>query len=196
MKPIGTYSGRLVNPAQIREHDICIHDIAYHLSRINRYNGCTHGEPYNVADHSILASYLVDQDDAHLCMATLMHDSGEAYLGDMMSPLKESFTAYREIEAAVTTTVGVALGFTPSYRHDDVKRADYQMRRLEMEQLTVFPERCYPDVDMPEHVSQLSIEPMGWQQAYFSFITRFHELRVRMEAEKAQQPELQLDANS
>ena len=44
--------------------------------------------------------------------------------------------------------------------------------------------------------TQSKIHEIQTRQAYFAFIARFHELRVRMEAEKAQQPELQLDVES
>lgn len=174
MTHIGTPSGKLVSPTNLRACDVTLHDIAWNLSRTNRYNGATQGEPYSVAEHSLLCSYAVDQSDPALCMAALMHDAQEAYLGDMISPLKDSFKAYREIEACVAIQIGAALGYHSTYRFKDIELVDRAMLRKEIQELTLFPKHTYEDLpvmDLPE------IKCIDWKQAYNQFMNRFNELK-------------------
>lgn len=85
MEPwILTYTGRKFWPLEPKAEDVCIEDIAHALSNICRYGG--HSKHfYSVAQHSWLVSYLVHEDNA---LWGLMHDAAEAYIGDMVSPLK------------------------------------------------------------------------------------------------------------
>jgi hypothetical protein len=85
------------------ESDIRLLDISLALSRIQRFGGhCKRGVTYSVAHHSVLVSILVEKelgrpDDA---LAGLLHDATEAYLGDMISPLKKLVPAYHVIESS------------------------------------------------------------------------------------------------
>jgi len=80
-----TFTGRKVNPLELKEEDICIEDIAHSLSLICRYNG--HCKVfYSVADHSIRVARMLEGSGWEL--GALMHDSAEAYLGDVIRPLK------------------------------------------------------------------------------------------------------------
>lgn len=65
-------------------------DIAHALSRLNRFSGHTHGEPYSVAHHSMLVADLLASWGAppEVVREGLLHDAPEAYYGDLVSPLK------------------------------------------------------------------------------------------------------------
>jgi hypothetical protein len=78
-----TYSGRidLLHPTC---DQINIDDIAVGLSRGHRFNGQTIAA-YSVAQHSELVSYYCDEQDA---FKGLLHDADEAYLCDMVRPVK------------------------------------------------------------------------------------------------------------
>ena len=76
---IPTYTGKTVNPLALRPEDICIEDIAHHLSMLCRWTGAMR-EFYSVAEHSIRVSYTVPPQDA---LWGLLHDAPEAYLGDL-----------------------------------------------------------------------------------------------------------------
>jgi hypothetical protein len=52
---IRTFTGRYVNPLAVRARDICMEDIAHHLSIINRYTGASPW-PMSVAQHSVLCA--------------------------------------------------------------------------------------------------------------------------------------------
>lgn len=63
---------------------ITVQDIAAGLSKVCRFGGQIK-QFYSVAQHSILVSRLVP---AELKLAALFHDATEAYLGDVVKPLK------------------------------------------------------------------------------------------------------------
>lgn len=63
---------------------ITIEDIASSLSKICRFGGCI-PEFYSVAQHTLLVVELAPD---NLKKAALLHDAAEAYLGDVIKPLK------------------------------------------------------------------------------------------------------------
>lgn len=87
-------SGKPFFPLDPRPDEIEIDDIAIALSRICRFGGHT-TTFYSVAEHSILVSLLVP--DEHRLTA-LLHDATEAYIGDMIRPLKSQIPQFSEIE--------------------------------------------------------------------------------------------------
>lgn len=91
--------------------DILIDDIATALSRICRFNGQSL-KFYSVAEHSVLMARYIwrTTDDRELAFAALMHDAGEAYLGDVVKPLKSLLPDYQKIEQACDTAVLAVFG--------------------------------------------------------------------------------------
>ena len=81
---IETYTGKKVYPLRPDEETLCVEDIAHALALTCRFGGhCS--EFYSVAQHSCLVSDLCPDG---LKLAGLMHDAAEAYLGDVVSPIK------------------------------------------------------------------------------------------------------------
>jgi hypothetical protein len=80
-RTIYTYSGRLIDVLDPRPADIAPEDIAHALACTCRFNGHSR-EFYSVAQHSILV--------AEICGHPwgLLHDAAEAYMGDIVRPLK------------------------------------------------------------------------------------------------------------
>lgn len=81
---INLHSGSKIKLDDPSPGDINIGDIAHALSHICRWGGHS-PRFYSVAQHSVLVSYLAPKE---LRMAGLLHDSPEAYLGDVVKPLK------------------------------------------------------------------------------------------------------------
>jgi hypothetical protein len=67
-------------------------DIAHSLSMQCRFNGHT-SSFYSVAQHCYLVADLVPAEHQ---LAALLHDATEAYVGDMVRPLKEGMRDYAE----------------------------------------------------------------------------------------------------
>lgn len=91
-----TAGGRAYWPTDPRPEDVFIEDIAHALAHICRYGGHS-PRFYSVAEHSVHVSYLVPPEDA---LHGLMHDSAEAYCGDIVRPLKGDLAGYADIEDA------------------------------------------------------------------------------------------------
>lgn len=99
---IQTYTGRRVDPLELRVDDLEILDVAHALARLCRYNG--HCEGFlSVARHSLWVSTRVAVRHPELALAGLLHDAAEAYLGDMPGPVKHSpaMAPFREAEEAI-----------------------------------------------------------------------------------------------
>ncbi len=78
---------------------LMLKDIAHSLSNICRYNGhCK--KNYNVAQHSVYvaqeARYLGANNETWL--AALLHDGGEAYVGDVCRPIKRRIPEFKKCE--------------------------------------------------------------------------------------------------
>lgn len=95
------HSGTRVYPNDISSFDINLQDIAHHLTNIQRFGGALPFDiKYSVAEHSInLCRYALDRyGDQSLGAACLLHDASEAYLGDVVSPLKTLLKDYKKLE--------------------------------------------------------------------------------------------------
>lgn len=82
---ITTYTGKKLSFIDPQPEDICIEDIAHHLSLICRFNGACRTF-YSVAQHSVHVAEIVLPG---AIPQALLHDAGEAYYGDITSSLKE-----------------------------------------------------------------------------------------------------------
>ncbi len=121
--PINTFSGKLFNLWEATPKDICIKDIAHALSLQCRFNGhCS--EFYSVAQHSIMVARAVSgmTDNPGLWLSALLHDASEAYLGDVIKPLKVHLPEYAKIEARVMELI--EMKWDVGHHNPLIKRAD------------------------------------------------------------------------
>jgi len=86
---IQTYTGKSFDLLNINPDLIDIEDIAHALSMQCRFNGHIR-EFYSVAQHCVLVAQYLKHAlfGRNVIMAGLLHDAAEAYLGDVVSPLK------------------------------------------------------------------------------------------------------------
>lgn len=92
-------SGRYFDLADPKPDQFTLADIAAGLSKICRYNGQI-DRFYSVAEHSVWCAIqaAVDGHPTTCVAATLMHDSPEAFVGDVCRPLKRMLSNYADIE--------------------------------------------------------------------------------------------------
>ena len=104
--------------------DVEIRDIAHSLSLQCRYNGHV-PRFYSVAQHSLLVEEIAAMGGYGWNLAALLHDAAEAYVGDMVSPLKRRLPAYQREEASVNRVIGIHFDMHPGFEDmPGVKVAD------------------------------------------------------------------------
>jgi 5'-deoxynucleotidase YfbR-like HD superfamily hydrolase len=112
-------SGQCFNVREPRPEQISLTDIAHHLSNVCRFGGAVR-EFYSVAEHCVYVSRLVAPELAPLA---LIHDAQEAYLGDVIKPLKNCLPDYQALEHIWEAAIAARFGFA-SLKHPDIKTAD------------------------------------------------------------------------
>lgn len=82
---VPTFTGRQVDLLSPAAADIAIEDIAHGLAYSTRFNGQTK-TPITIAQHCVMGSYFFDE--PALALGFLLHDAAEAYMGDLVRPLR------------------------------------------------------------------------------------------------------------
>jgi hypothetical protein len=130
---IETGSGVFFDFANPRAEDVLLDDVAMALSNSCRFNGLVL-RFYSIAEHALLVRRLVKAAGRpDLGYAALHHDDEEAYLGDVVKPLKQFLgDGYSQLAARVNAAVGEAFGIDPDLFHDPaLKTADRLALRIE-----------------------------------------------------------------
>ena len=177
MSKIVTHYGNVIDLLDPDPADISLFDIAHNLSHLCRFNGATKYR-YSVAQHSLFVSRLVSPQHA---LQALMHDATEAYLGDVVKPLKELLPDYQTLEDRMWASICEALGIEP-YLTEEVHRGD--VSAYLKERVTLIGKPILEDPDYHRYVGQLIIdeEIPGDQdpnEVKQEFMTRFHTLKRR-----------------
>lgn len=137
MSKILLHSGKMLDLSNPAYEDVDIDDIAHGLSNICRFNGSC-PRFYSVAEHSILVSMMVPKP---MAAVALLHDAHEAYIGDIVTPVKEIIGSDRlsALKARLDDAIWSKLlkpGAAPF--HDmEIDIADRRM--LQVEQSKFFP---------------------------------------------------------
>ena len=130
---IETLSGQMFDFAAPTVASVDLGDIATALSNTCRFAGHVK-RFYSVAEHACLVYGLVKEAGfpPDVCYAALHHDSHEAYLGDVPTPLKALIKetapqVWERLEWRINLVISSALGIDQSLlAHDAVKAADTQ----------------------------------------------------------------------
>ena len=94
-----TYTGKKVDPLEVQPEDITLEDIAHALSLMCRGNGqVVHF--YSVGQHCINCAKEAKARgwSERLQLGCLLHDAAEAYMSDLITPIKVYMPQYYEIE--------------------------------------------------------------------------------------------------
>lgn len=170
-----TFTGRQFFPLDPAADEVDPSDIAHALSLICRYGGHTL-RFYSVAEHCVLMSHAVA--DEHALWA-LLHDATEAYVGDMVRPLKHHLPQYQAIEARVWDVIALRFGLrgfnqvTPAMPVE-VKEADNRILLDERAALLAPP----PHAWQQDGLEPLGVRVQGWppEVAELRYRARLQEL--------------------
>lgn len=129
-----TASGRQFWPLDPRPEEIVIGDIAQALSQLCRYGGQSI-RFYSVAEHCV---HVANHAPTELKLTALLHDASEAYLCDIIRPIKSFLTNYLEIEAGLERAIAERFGLVYPWA-PEVKRLDTAILADERDQIMAPP---------------------------------------------------------
>lgn len=165
-----TYTGRAFYPTAPTVDTVDPVDIAHALSMICRYGGHVR-RFYSVAEHCVLMSHAVPPVDA---LWALLHDATEAYVGDMVRPLKRAMPEYRRVEDRLMAVICERFGIEPAMPAS-VHAADTRILYDERDALLTPSPRPWASL---EGFVPLGVEVQGWQpaSAELRYLERLSEL--------------------
>ena len=128
---MNTYSGKQFYPMEMEEKDICIEDIAHALSLLCRGGGHIKYF-YSVGQHSINCAKeaLARKWSGKVTLGCLLHDASEAYISDIIRPVKKHLTNYMEIEEMIMNVIFRKFGLSDLTASEKV-----QIRQIDDEML-------------------------------------------------------------
>lgn len=179
-----TYTRRKFSFSNTTVESIDIRDIAHALSSKNRFCGHLRGF-YSVAQHSVLVSYLVPQEYA---LWALLHDSTEAYVADLPSPLKSLVPGFKKIENRIMKVIAKKFGIEP-VEPPIVKHWDSRILATEIlqffgeEALREAQEQGFPKEDP---IPNYTIEKWSIKKSEREFLKRFISLYANQLTQQAQ----------
>lgn len=121
---IKTFTGRMICIPEIKPGDVDLRDIAHSLSNQCRFNGHT-TEFYSVAQHCVILSAMADEPRKPWA---LLHDAAEAYIGDIIRPVRNYF--YPQIDELESIVLNAVAG---RFRVNRVDVGDLDDALLQME---------------------------------------------------------------
>lgn len=170
-------AGHYVDLANPTPAMIDIQSIASALSKICRFGGhCPHY--YSVAEHCVHATMMAQHDgvsdDALKCV--LLHDAAEAYVGDVVKPLKVMLPDYTIIEQRIEAAIETAFGINFEAHGATVKLYDRSM--LKAEKMRMWPDDAQEWAgfhELPERA--VPFQFWGPPHAYTNFMNLASELK-------------------
>ena len=177
-----THSGLAFYPLDPAPEDIVPTDIAHSLAMQCRYNGHVK-RFYSVAEHCVLMSDFILADVSYsgadareLALWALLHDAAEAYIGDMVRPLKINMPAFVALDELVTAAVARRFALDDAAIPSAVKTIDTRI---------LLDERAALLGDSPRSWALGDLEPLGvkirnWEPAIakWEYIARLKALGV------------------
>lgn len=129
-------SGRYLDLTNPRPEQFVLEDIACGLSKICRFGGHIHGW-YSVAEHSCHAALALSACDLNTQRAALMHDATEAFIGDVVKPLKTILQPnYGDIEKRLEGIIGEKFSIDFLSAKGMVEKIDHALLLAEKEAMT------------------------------------------------------------
>jgi len=168
-----TYTHKRILPHAPKIEDIVLEDIAHSLSLTCRYNGHTNTF-YSVAEHCVRLSLIEHKSSEQW---RLMHDASEAYLGDIITPVKLLLRSFRPIEQNFHSLIAQKFNLNLKDYNHQVMLAEMILLATEARDLM----NVNPALDWGMKTEPLKevIKPWPWMRAKKEFLQRAKELNIR-----------------
>lgn len=159
MNTMTTYSGRKFDPMQMTPEDVYLEDIAHALSLLCRGGGQLRYF-YSVGQHSLncAAEAKARNWSERQQAACLLHDASEAYISDIIRPVKIYLSNYLVIESRIMQTILKRFGLDNLTKEENRrwKQIDDEILELELQTLLRGEEdrivpRLSSEPDLTEH---------------------------------------------
>ncbi len=177
-----TFTGIKFHVMQPSAEEVCIEDIAHALSMIPRFGGQAR-RFYSVAAHSLhvlsmaLRHSVADvktERGSRIARYCLLHDAAEAYLGDMVRPLKLSMPDYRAAEERVFDCILARFGLSRGDEPHFLKTIDNMALATEARDLVLSGGTEWRLGVIPDFISEVNHDSPGFLEQ--GFIDRYTSL--------------------
>lgn len=173
-----TFLGKSYDFLDPKPDQINIHDIAHALSMTCRYNG--HPLSFcSVAEHCVLVSYLVESYEPAYAFEGLMHDAAEAYVGDVITPLKSLLPDFQAIELLCEDAIEQKYHLALDWR-EKTKAADRLAYNIERHHLFPHLVEDHPEWQVPEQYKTTELKCLSPDEARLLFLERYQQLKGRV----------------
>lgn len=112
---VETFTGGQFNIFDPKPEDVRLQDIAAGLAHTCRFGGHCRNF-YSVAHHSIHVSHELPSNNPRLQFIGLLHDAGEAYIGDIPRPLKAKHGVFARLEDHILDAVWASFDIAPPHQ--------------------------------------------------------------------------------
>lgn len=178
--------GSVCDMTSIRADDIVWREIAETLGKTNRWGGRHPGNPFSVAQHSVMGADALYEETGsrHLAAQFVLHDVHEHWLGDIQTPVAHHLdrcavaagvvrnaiaTAKSTLDLVIFEKAGVELPLAPAMR-------DMDARMCRAEAIYLFGRdaaRHAPAGHLPPPRLVEDMKPWGWAKAAERWLEAF-----------------------
>jgi uncharacterized protein len=163
-----TASGLKFNIFNPREDQVCLTDISLGLSNNGRFTGQSN-HFFSIAQHCLLVVDLLPNNiivnNPGIEIMALMHDAAEAYIKDMIKPLKIYFPVFKKIEEKIMKVIASKFDLNLELM-PIIKKYDKQSQLIEYKLFY-------------ENSNDRNIRYLTPEESHYQFIKKFHELSDR-----------------
>ena len=138
MSVMNTFSGKKFDPMHMNSEDVSLEDLAHALSLLCRGGGHLKYF-YSVGQHSIncMKEARARGWSKRIQLACLLHDASEAYIADIIRPVKAHLPEYYKIESKIMTCIFDKFGLddlseeeNSRWKQIDDEILDHELREL------------------------------------------------------------------
>jgi hypothetical protein len=176
---VQTYSGQIFDLMEMTPDAVRLEDICHHLSNLCRFNGATKFY-YSVAEHSVYVHNVVRArtDDETVLRQALLHDAAEAYVGDVLAPIRRLYglQGFNRLHDRVWKVITEVFD-VPEELDQLVKDADFAVLSAEARQIMQWPPpQSWGPLPEPAAVDIRGLGPREARQAFKRNLEQYFSL--------------------